>query len=151
MGDPSSLGNRFEPAIRGFFCQKCGNDCLSKSGELNGDFPASLKNVRIICAEKVGPDLIRQAFGSGADGVLICGCLVGLCRSMDNNAVVLAHIHQGTRVMKEMGIAPGRLRQEWICAPGVDSVLGIVREFTEQIRALGPLEISALGLLRENA
>jgi F420-non-reducing hydrogenase iron-sulfur subunit len=141
MGAPSSFGDRFEPAISGFFCQKCGNDCLSKSGTSNGDFPDSLKNVRIICAEKVGPDLIRQAFISGSDGVLICGCLVGSCKSLDNNAAVLGHIHQGKMIMKEMGIVPARLRQEWICAPGGDSVRGIVDEFTKQIRALGPLEV----------
>lgn len=151
MGAPSSFEDRFQPAISGFFCQKCGNDCLSKSGTSNGDFPDSLKNVRIICAEKVGPDLIRQAFESGADGVLICGCLVGLCQSLDNNAAVLGHIHQGKMVMKEMGIVPGRLRQEWICAPGGDSVRVIVDDFTEQIRALGPLEVSIPGALQENA
>ncbi len=150
MGAPSSFGDTFEPAIAGFFCQKCGNDCFSESGTSHGDFPASLKNVRIICAEKVGPDLIRQAFGNGADGVLICGCLVGLCKSLDDNTAVLAHIHQAKMVMKEMDIVPGRLRQEWICAPGGDSVRDIVDEFTEQIRALGPLEVPVLGTLQEN-
>ena len=151
MGAQSSFGDRFQPAISGFFCQKCGDDCLSKSGTSNGDFPDSLKNVRIICAEKVGPDLIRQAFGSGADGVLICGCLIGSCRSLDNNASVLTHIHQGKMAMKEMGIVPGRLRQEWICAPGGDSVRDIVDEFTEQIRSLGPLEVSLPPAYQENA
>ncbi len=151
MGPPSSFGDRFEPAITGFFCQNCGNDCLSKSGESNGDFPASLKNARIICAEKVGSNLIRQAFESGADGVLICGCLIGLCQSLDDNGSVLAHIHQGKMVMREMGIAPGRLRREWICAPGGDSVRVIVKEFTRQIRALGPLEVPVSGAYQENA
>jgi len=150
MGAPSSFESTFEPAIASFFCKKCGNDCLSKPGTSHGDFPASLKNVRIICAEKVGPDLIKQAFGNGADGVLICGCLVGLCKSLDNNAAVLAHIHQTKMAMKEMGIVPGRLRQEWICAPGGDSVRGIVDEFTEQIRALGPLEVPVPGIFQEN-
>jgi len=106
--------------------------------------------VRIICAEKVGSDLIRQAFENGSDGILICGCLVGRCNSLDGNAEVLAHIHQTKMVLKEMNIAPGRLRQEWICVQGGDCIREIVAEFTKQIRALGPLDLPAMGALQEN-
>ena len=151
MGDPSNSANMFEPSIAGFFCSKCGDDCLSPEGETRGDFPASLKSVRIICAEKVGPDLVKQAFTIGADGVLICGCLVGKCQTLDNNAAVLGHIHKTHMVMKEMNIAQGRLRQEWICSPGGDNVRDIVNEFTKQIRELGPLREKSLGAERQNA
>jgi len=150
MGAPSSFEERFEPAIAGFFCRHCGDDNLSESGKLHGDLPAGLKSVKIICAEKVGPDLIRRTFENGADGVLICGCLVDRCKSLDGNAEVLAHIHQTKMVLKEMDIAPGRVRQEWICAQGGDSIGTIGEEFTAQIRALGPLKVPALGILQEN-
>lgn len=150
MGDPSRSTECFEPSIAGFFCSKCGDDCLSPEGKSDGDFPPSLKSVRIICAEKVGPDLVRQAFGAGSDGVLICGCLVGHCQTLDDNAAVLDHIHKTHMVMKEMDIAPGRLRQEWICASGGDKVTDIVTEFTELIRDLGPLENRHLMVQREN-
>ncbi len=151
MGGPLNSGNIFEPAVAGFFCQKCGNDCLSKSGESNGDFPSCIKSVRIICAEKVGPELIRRAFEIGADGVLICGCLIGKCQSLDGNAAVLDHIHQSKMVLKEMGIEQGRLRQEWICSEGGDSVRDIVDEFAAQIRDLGPMRDQPMGALRQNA
>lgn len=151
MGDPLISGEIFEPAVAGFFCQKCGNDCLSRSGNSNGDFPSCIKSVRIICAEKVGPDLIRQAFEIGADGVLICGCLIGRCQSLDGNSAVLEHIHQTKMIMKEMGIAQGRLRQEWICSEGGDSVRDIVDEFAEQIRGLGPLADQPMGTMQQNA
>jgi coenzyme F420-reducing hydrogenase delta subunit len=150
MGDPLHSGDTFEPAIAGFFCRLCGDDSLSKSGKSHGDFFAGLKSVRIICAEKVGPDLIRQTFENGADGILICGCLVGRCKSLDGDAEVLAHIHQAKMVLKEMDIAPGRLRQEWICAPGGDSIGAVVEKFTEKIGALGPLEVPVLGSLQAN-
>lgn len=149
MGESSNFKGSFEPAIAGFFCQVCGDDCLVDSGEHNGEFPNSLKSVRLICAEKVGPDLIRQAFEVGADGVLICGCLVGNCQSLDGNAQVLQHIHQSKMALRELGIPQGRLRQEWVCAEGGDCVRKIVEEFTEQIRALGPVEIPVAGDLQK--
>ena len=140
MGEPSNGGSTFVPAIAGFFCPQCGDDCLSKMGEVHGEIPTSIKSVRVMCAEKVGTDLVREAFEFGADGVLICGCLVGLCKTKDTNVRVLAHIHQTKKALKEMEISPNRLRQEWICAPGGDSVRQIVEEFTEQVRHLGPLQ-----------
>jgi coenzyme F420-reducing hydrogenase delta subunit len=150
MGAPSQSREPFEPAIAGFFCQKCGKKCLAKVGESQGELPANLKSVRIICAEKVGPDLIKQAFYYGADGVLICGCLIGNCDTLDGNAEVLAHIHQTKMTLKELGIAQGRLRQDWICSPDMDSVPDIIGKFTVQLRALGPLKISDPEALSEN-
>lgn len=150
MGVPATSGNSFQPAIAGFFCQKCGEDCLSKMGDLNGEYPAGLSSVRLICAEKVGPDLIKQAFNHGADGVLICGCLVGKCDTLDGNAKVLAHIHQTKTVLKEMGLAPRRLRQEWICDPEIDQVPDIVKKFSAQLRELGPLKVAEPDVLEEN-
>ncbi len=138
MGAPSTSEDSFEPAIAGFFCEKCGKDCLGESGEQAVDFLPHLKSLRLLCAEKVTPDLIRQSLQNGADGVLICGCLVGKCQSAQKNPEVLRQIHQGKSVMMEMGLPQGRLRQEWICGPDVDNVREIVEDFAEKIRPLGP-------------
>ncbi len=150
MGAPSQSGEPFEPAIAGFFCQKCGKKCLSHVGESQGELPENLKSVRIICAEKVGPDLIKQAFHYGADGVLICGCLIGKCDTLDGNAEVLAHIHQTKQALKEMGLAQGRLRQEWICTPDMAKVPEIIEQFSKQLHALGPCQYPVPEVLSEN-
>ena len=151
MGAPSKFGDRFEPAIAGFFCQKCEEDSKVRPEEFPGGFPGSLKSVRVICAEKVDSGLIRQAFENGADGILICGCLIGKCQTLDSNAEVLEHIHKTHMVLKEMGIIPGRLRQEWICVAGGERVRDVVMEFTKQIRALGPLNFSTQDSFQEHA
>ena len=150
MGELSYNGEPFEPAIAGFFCQKCGNRCLAHIEESQGEIPPNLNSIRMICAENVGPDLIKQAFQYGADGVLICGCLIGKCDSLDGNSEVLAHIHQSKMVLKEMGIAQGRLRQDWICSPEMDHIPEIIAEFTESLRALGPLKPPLRGTFQEN-
>jgi F420-non-reducing hydrogenase iron-sulfur subunit len=139
MGAPSNFQESFVPSIAGFFCQKCGQDCLAKYGESGEALPATMKSVRIICAEKVGPDMIKEAFNYGADGVLICGCLVGHCDTRDGNPNVLAHIHQSKQVLRELGLASGRLRQDWICSPEVDNIPNIIAEFAGQLRELGPV------------
>jgi F420-non-reducing hydrogenase iron-sulfur subunit len=150
MDAPSTSEGSFEPAIAGFFCEKCGKDCLGESGEHPVDFPPHLKSIRLMCAEKVSPDMIKQAFESGADGVLICGCLVGKCQSAGKNPEVLQQIHGGKLVLREMGLPQGRLRQEWVCGPHVDDVRKIVEEFAEQIRSLGPLHGQTPEAYQEN-
>ena len=150
MGEQSTSGESFEPAIAGFFCEKCGKDCLGEASELPMDFPPHLKSIRLLCAEKVSPDMIQQALQNGADGVLICGCLVGKCQSAGKDAEVLAQIHQGKMVLKKMGLPQGRLRQEWICGPHADNVRSIVEEFAEQIRPLGPLHGQTSGTFPQN-
>ena len=151
MGAPSKFGDQFEPTIAGFFCQKCEEGSSARPGEIPGGFPASLKSVRIMCAEKVDSGLIRQAFENGADGILICGCLIGKCQTLDGNAEVLGHIHKTHMVLKDMEIIPGRLRQEWICASGGERIRDVVMEFTKQIRALGPLNFRTQNTFQENA
>ena len=151
MGAPSKFGDRFEPAIAGFFCQKCEEDSNARPEEIPRGYPPSLKSVRIMCAEKVDSGLIRQAFENGADGILICGCLIGKCHTLDSNAEVLEHIHRTHMVLKEMDIIPGRLRQEWICASGGERVRNVVLDFTKQIRALGPLIFRTQDTFQENA
>lgn len=141
MGEPTKSSHSFEPNIAGFFCQKCEKSSRLEQGSRNGEYLPGLASVRLICAEKVKPELIREAFRVGADGVLICGCLVGKCDTLDGNAEVLNHIHQSKAVLREMGLAQGRLRQEWICEPELECVPGIVAEFRNQLRQLGPVQV----------
>ena len=45
------------------------------------------------------------------------------------------------KILKDMGIAPERLRLEWVSASEGARFQQIVSEFTEKIRALGPLHL----------
>ena len=131
----------FEPAIAGFFCEKCSHGCLKSMGQHPVDFPPHLKSMRILCAEKVKPEMIRQALQGGADGVLICGCLIGKCRSARKNPQVLTRIHREKMTLAQLGLPQARLRHEWIAVPEVDDVRKMVEDFAEQIRSLGPVSV----------
>jgi coenzyme F420-reducing hydrogenase delta subunit len=54
-------------------------------------------------------------------------------------------------VLKEMGIAQGRLRQEWICSPEMDHIPDIIAEFCVHLKELGPLRPFLHGSYQENA
>ena len=48
------------------------------------------------------------------------------------------------KILEGMGIAPERLRLEWVSASEGARFQEVVTEFTEQIRALGPLQLQEL-------
>jgi len=141
MNKPAERENQFEPSIAGFFCHTCcggGEDF----GQLDRDsLPANLKSLKFLCASMVEPFHVQEAFSGGADGVLICGCLVGNCLNSNQNAEVLRSIHQTTSVLREMGILPDRIRREWVCIPGGETYEGALLDFVEYVRKLGPIQM----------
>jgi F420-non-reducing hydrogenase iron-sulfur subunit len=82
-----------------------------------------------------------KAFREGADGVLIGGCHPGDCHYQNGNMKTLRRIPLLRRMIEQLGLEPGRLRLEWISASEGVRYQQIVNEFTEQIRALGPLDL----------
>jgi len=43
------------------------------------------------------------------------------------------------KVLQQVGVNPERLRLAWISASEAQRFAGIVKEFTEQVQALGPI------------
>jgi F420-non-reducing hydrogenase iron-sulfur subunit len=71
-GDPK-MSETFEPKILGFLC----NWCAYAGGDLAGvsrlQYPPNMRAVRVMCSGMVHPDLVVEAFGRGADGVIVMG------------------------------------------------------------------------------
>jgi len=44
------------------------------------------------------------------------------------------------KMLEQLGLEPGRIRLEWVSAAEGDKFARVVTEFTEEVRALGPLE-----------
>lgn len=62
-----------EPVIIGFLC----NWCAYAGGDLAGvsrlQYPANMRAVRVMCTGMVHPELVMDAFGQGAEGVIVMG------------------------------------------------------------------------------
>jgi F420-non-reducing hydrogenase iron-sulfur subunit len=129
----------FEPRVAGFICQMCCDDCPQSDQLAKLESSSNLQSLIHVCSAEVGDEQIMKAFDEGADGVLICGCLVGTCLSESDNLSALRKIHHTANLLKEAGIPPERLRREWVCAPGRESLLDVFNGFLGHIRELGPL------------
>lgn len=131
----------FEPRIVGLLCNWCTYTGADLAGTSRLKYAANVRVVRVMCSGRLDPTLVLKAFRAGADGVLIGGCHPGDCHYQSGNMKTLRRIPLLRRVLVQLGIAPERLRLEWISASEGVRYQQVVNEFTEEIRSLGPLEL----------
>ena len=132
----------FEPRIIAFFCTWCTYTAADLAGTARMRYAPNVRVVRLMCSGRVDPQFVLAAFREGADGVLIGGCHPGDCHYEQGNYNAWRRVELLRPLLGEMGIEPERLRLEWISASEGDKVRRVCNEMTEQVRRLGPLQLS---------
>ncbi len=98
-----------------------------------------MKVIRVMCSGRVDPTFILKAFSLGIDGVLMTGCHFGDCHYMAGNYKAARRIELTRKLLTGLGVEPDRLQLSWVSASEGARFAEVVTEFTEQIKALGPL------------
>ncbi len=129
----------FEPRIIGFTCNWCTYAGADLAGTSRIQYPPNIRMIRVMCTGRINPEFILDAFKTGADGVLIGGCHLGDCHYLKGNYKALNRYLLIKRILKELGIDAERLRFEFISASEGDKFATVIRDMTEEIRRLGPL------------
>ena len=141
----------FEPKLVGFLCTWCSYTGADLAGTARTKYPPNLRVVRVMCSGRVDPNFVLQALAGGADGVLVCGCHPGDCHYSEGNYKCMRRLPITRRIVEGLGIDPRRVRLEWVSASEGNRFAAIVTEFTEQVRALGPLTLADWAFDRADA
>ena len=139
----------FEPQIMCFLCKWCTSSAADAAGTSRLHHAPNNINMRVMCSSRVDPQHILYAFKEGADGVFIGGCHPGDCHYVEGNYKTLRRIALFKVMLQDLGIDPKRLRLDWISAAEGKKYAVTMDEFTEQIRALGPLHLNEKALVQE--
>lgn len=139
----------FEPQIMCFLCKWCTSSAADAAGTARLRHLPNTINMRVMCSSRVDPQHILYAFKEGADGVFIGGCHPGDCHYVEGNYKTLRRVALFKPMLRDLGIDPQRLRLEWISAAEGKKYAETMNEFTEQIRALGPLHLNDKALVQE--
>ena len=134
----------FEPRIVAFFCTWCTYTAADLAGTSRMRYAPNVRVVRLMCSGRVDPQFVLAAFRPGADGVLIGGCHPGDCHYEQGNYNAWRRVELLRSLLAEMGIERERLRLEWISASEGEKVQRVCNEMTEQVRRLGPLNLSPM-------
>ena len=69
------------------------------------------------------------------------GCHPGDCHYQEGNFKALRRVHLLKRILRDFGVDERRLRLEWVSAAEGEKFAKVANEFTEEVRALGPLHL----------
>ncbi len=129
-----------EVKLIGFMCNWCCYAGADLAGVSRFQYPPNIKIIRVMCSGRVDPEIILDTFLYGADGVFIGGCHLGDCHYLEGNYYAEKKVEMAKRLLKAAGVEPERLRLEWISASEGERFAEVIREFTEEIKELGPVK-----------
>lgn len=133
------MGNTgFEPLIIGFCCNWCSYAGADLAGVSRLQYPPNLRIIRVMCSGMVHANLVIDALTKGADGVIICGCHPGDCHYLEGNLVAEKRVEAIKLLLDDFGIEQERFKLEWVSASEGPRFAEVVKEFTEEVKKLGP-------------
>jgi F420-non-reducing hydrogenase iron-sulfur subunit len=129
----------FEPRILAYCCQWCSYAAADLAGNMRIQYPPNVRIIRVPCTGRVDTLHMLKAFEDGADGVFISGCLLGDCHYLKGNYKCDARVEHAKKILQGIGLEPERLEMFYNSSAMGPQFAQTCSEFTERIRALGPL------------
>ena len=128
----------FDPKIVAFCCNWCSYAGADLAGVSRYQYPPAVRILRVMCSGRVEPVFMLDAFKNGADGVIVTGCHLGECHYISGNQNAERRVEKTKRALEYLGVGAKRLRLEWISASEGQRFAEVMREFTKEIKELGP-------------
>ncbi len=130
--------NDFQPRIVVFACNWCSYPAADAAGINRLQYPPNVRIIRTMCMGRVNPAFVLRALEMGADGVLVSGCHFEDCHYSFGARKAAEQFKKLEKIVRLLGIEPGRIRQEFISAAEFPKFARVVNEMVEQVRKLGP-------------
>ncbi len=145
------MTEQFEPVIIGFTCNWCSYRAADMAGMGRIKYAPNIRLIRLMCSGRLDPTFVIKAFAGGADGVLVSGCHPGDCHYIEQNYKAMRRFYLLKKLLTQMGIEPARLKLLWASAAEGQIFADEVTKFTEEVRALGPLNWNPSAALQAEA
>ena len=130
----------WEPKIPAFLCNWCSYAGADLAGVSRIQYPPNVRVIRVMCSGRVTPSFIIRAFQRGADGVLVGGCHPGDCHYLEGNLYARRRSTVLSELLEFMGIEKDRFLVRWVSASEGAMFADVIKEITEKVKALGPIE-----------
>ena len=134
------MTKEFEPVIIGFTCNWCSYRAADMAGTGRIKYAPNIRLIRLMCSGRLDTTFVLKALANGADGVMITGCHPGECHYVEQNYKALRRVMLLKRTLEPMGINPERVKLVWASAAEGIKFSKEVTQFTDEIKALGPLD-----------
>lgn len=129
-----------EPRILAFLCNWCSYAGADLAGVSRIQYPPNVRVIRVPCSSRINPLFIVKALQHGIDGVLVAGCHPGDCHYISGNFVARRKFAIIKSLLEYLGIEKDRVQFAWVSAAEGARFAEVVKEITEKIGRLGPIE-----------
>ncbi|MGC8494443.1 MAG: hydrogenase iron-sulfur subunit [Syntrophobacteraceae bacterium] len=140
------MSDAFEPRILAFLCNWCSYAGADLAGVSRFQYPTSIRVLRTMCSGRVDPLHILEGVRSGFDAVFVFGCHIGDCHYLEGNFHTARRLEVVRDLFALSGIGAERAQLRWVSAAEGQLFASSVRELTEVVRDLGPLDREASSL-----
>ena len=130
--------DEYDPLILAFCCNWCSYAGADLAGVSRQQYPTNVRIIRVMCSGMVHPNLVINALTKGADGVIMCGCHPGDCHYQDGNLKAQKRADAIFLMLEDFGLERERFRLEWVSASEGIRFAEVMRQFTEEVKNLGP-------------
>ncbi len=146
------------PAILLFICAQ--SAALNTIIDIKDNSVKGMKNVKAIalpCIGMVQPSMIERGFKSGADGVFLCGCLIGDCYYREGNRWLRGRVMGERYPFLSKAIDTGRIREYGVASVNTNKIIdeirlfeGYLSNYNKQKKEMQPREskVNDRGILR---
>ncbi|MFH1007309.1 MAG: hydrogenase iron-sulfur subunit [Candidatus Latescibacterota bacterium] len=138
MSEERAYDKAWEPKIAAFLCNWCSYAGADLAGVSRMQYPPNIRVIRVPCSGRINPLYILKALQNGWDGVLVSGCHPGDCHYLSGNLSARRKFAMLKDFLQYVGIEPQRVQFSWVSAAEGGRFAQIVKQVTEQIKALGP-------------
>ena len=128
----------FNPKLLGFLCQNSASLCADFAGMELKNYTPNFLPIRIPCLGSLDILYLLKAYFSGADGVLVLGCLPGHCRHIKGNERAKRRVQIFQSLLEILGVGRDRIDLAWIHPSEISKMVEKVNAFNEKITQLGP-------------
>ncbi len=130
----------FEPKLVAFVCNWCTYAGADLTGTSRIKYAPNVRLIRLPCTGRIDFMLLLQAFGKGADGVIVSGCHPGDCHYTAGNFHARRRWTLFRRLLDFVGVDLRRVHFAWVSAAEGAKWAELVNDVKTKIQALGPYD-----------
>jgi coenzyme F420-reducing hydrogenase delta subunit len=124
--------------ILAYCCHYCAYAAADLAGVLRMPYPASANILELPCTGRLDLLEVLHAFESGADGVMVAGCLEGDCHFQAGNMNAMRRVERIKDALEAIGMERDRIRMFNLSSAMAKQFAKAAAEMADQISALGP-------------
>jgi len=140
----AALEENPEDKILAFLCNWCSYAGADLAGTSRFEYPPIHRAIRVMCSGRVDREFVMEAFRQGAGMVLVGACHLPYdCHYISGNWKMKTRMEALAGMLEKLGLSKERFRVDYVSAAEGVKFQGLIKEMTEQMKAIGKEKIKA--------